>query len=96
MEKLRSNWIGWAAALYLALLVVGLFRREHGLMVAWQVSKQCQRMRDKVVALEEENSALGREKERLRVDQRYLEKVAREELHMIGERELVFVFPEKN
>lgn len=79
---------------YLLLLTVGMFGKNHGLPVALQVRRECDRLKNDIHTYEQQNAALKREFNRLNDDSRYLEKLARENLNMLSDNELVFVFSE--
>lgn len=82
------------ALVYLTLLGVGMMRRDHGLSVSLQVRGECQRLRDQIHTYRQENNQLRGEWTRLTGDMRYVEKIAREELQMVADREIVYVFPD--
>jgi cell division protein FtsB len=80
--------------LYFSLLAFGMLRREHGLPVALQVRRECERLNEQIHSFRQENTTLKNELGRLQNDSRYLEKIARQELNMLGEHEMVFIFPD--
>ncbi len=77
---------------YLSLLIVGMLQRDHGIFVSLQLKRECDRLRQQISNYGEENRALKQEWDRLTNDLRYVERIAREDLYMIGEHELLFLF----
>jgi cell division protein FtsB len=87
----------------LPLLLIGL------ILLVWYFSLfgekglikiiQLRRERDRIIAdvsrMEEENKRLQEEIKRLREDSRYLESVARRDLGLIKENEILFIFEEE-
>jgi cell division protein FtsB len=87
----------------LSLLLVGL------ILLVWYFSLfgekglikiiQLRRERDRIVAdvgrMEEENKKLQEEIKRLREDSRYLESVARRDLGLVKENEILFIFEDE-
>jgi cell division protein FtsB len=83
------------ACAYLAILAVGLCGRDHGLAVWWQLKMECADLRNQITSLKADNKHLSMERHRLQTDYHYVEKIAREELQMTGDREVVFIFPDQ-
>lgn len=77
----------------LALLLLGfaLFG-ERGILRALQASRQKAALQEEVRQLEAANAELRQEIESLRNDRRYLEAIARKELGMVKDDELVYQF----
>ncbi len=83
----------WFPLLFL-LLVLGLtLFGEKGILRAVQANRHQQSLQQELRRQEEANAALRREIESLRSDRRYLEEIARRELGMVREGELVYKFP---
>ncbi len=80
-------------ALLLALLLLGfaLFG-DRGILRALQASRQKSTLQEEVRQLESINAELRQEIESLRNDRRYLEAIARRELGMVKDDELVYQF----
>lgn len=74
-----------------ALLALALFGEE-GIFRAYKLSRERQRLEQEVSRLKADNEALRREIELLRSDRSYLEGLARRELGMVREDELVYQF----
>lgn len=79
--------------LILMLLGLALFG-ERGLLRALHALEQKEELQVEIRKLEETNAALNREIEALRRDHRYLERIARKELGLVREDELVYQFPD--
>jgi cell division protein FtsB len=78
------------------LLLLGLaFFGDKGLVKTWQAKQQRDELLQEVRLLEETNIALRQEIEALRSDRRYLEGIARRELGMVRDDELIYQFPTK-
>jgi cell division protein FtsL len=77
----------------LALLLLGfaLFG-DRGILRALQAGRQKAALQEEVRQLEEANAELRQEIESLRNDRRYLEAIARKELGMVKDDELVYQF----
>lgn len=77
----------------LALLLLGfaLFG-DRGILRALQASRQKAALQEEVQRLEATNAELRQEIESLRSDRRYLEAIARKELGMVKDDELVYQF----
>lgn len=84
--------LGKLAVLAVALMLTLALFGEEGLIRAFKLSRERDLQRQQVEALQDENRALRQEIELLRNDPRYLEGVARRELGMVREDELVYQF----
>ncbi|WP_305041568.1 FtsB family cell division protein [Geoalkalibacter sp.] len=82
----------WMIALVLALLGAALFG-DKGVLNTWRMLQHKESLQEKIAELEAENTKLRREVDALRNDGRYLEGVARRDLGMVKEDELVYQFP---
>lgn len=78
-----------AVLLLLALALLG----DKGILRAVRLSREKASLQEEVRRLEEANAALRREIEALRSDRKYLESLARQELGMVRDDELVYQFP---
>jgi cell division protein FtsB len=82
------------AVILLLLLGLAIFG-DKGLVRAWHAMQQKEELQREVRALEETNRALRLEIEALRSDRRHLEGIARRELGMVRDDELIYQFPTK-
>ena len=94
MSSQRKNiWrISLIAFLVLAALFLWLGFGKHGLIHLYRTQMERQEYVDRIRQLDEENQALLEEINRFRSDMKYVEHVARKELNMIKENEVVFRF----
>lgn len=97
--KPMSDWLENPGKLLLGLLLILILIAcmtlfgERGLLRLHGMQAELVDLADENGRLAEENRALAKEIERLRSDRDYLEKLAREELGMMGKGELVVQFP---
>jgi cell division protein FtsB len=82
----------WMILLILVLLGFALFG-DKGIINTLRMHQYKESLRDKIDELETDNARLRREIEALRNDHRYLESLARRELGMVKDDELVYQFP---
>jgi len=81
----------------ISLLILGTltFFGENGIFHLLGLQKELARIKDQNLKLEEENQKLKEEVKRLQSDKRYIEEVARKELGMVKEGEIIYQFDEK-
>lgn len=84
--------LGKLAVVTVALMLTLALFGEEGLIRAFKLNGERDLLRQQVDALQDENRVLRQEIEMLRNDPRYLEGVARRELGMVREDELVYQF----
>ncbi len=79
------------------LLILGIFTffGEKGIFSLLSIQKEVARIKEKNVKLEEENQKLREEVKRLQTDKRYIEEIARKELGMVKEGEIIYQFDDK-
>jgi cell division protein FtsB len=88
----------------LSMLLIGLillvwffaFFGERGVIKIIRLKQERDRIIADVNRMQEENKRLQEEIRRLREDSRYLESVARRDLGLIKENEILFIFEDKN
>lgn len=78
----------------IALLILGIltFFGEKGILHLLRLRKEVARIKEKNIKLEEENQKLREEVKRLLSDKRYIEEIARKELGMVKEEEIIYQF----
>jgi cell division protein FtsB len=81
----------WSVLFILLILSIALFG-EKGILKALQATNQKDELKTEVHRLEETQANLRREIDALRSDRRYIENIARKELGMVKEDELVYQF----
>jgi cell division protein FtsB/cell division protein DivIC len=76
------------------LLIFGAFTffGEKGIFNLLRLQKEVVRIKEKNLKLEEENQKLQEEVKRLQSDKRYIEEIARKELGMVKEGEIIYRF----
>jgi cell division protein FtsB len=88
----RSIWLSIIpVAIVLSLLVVAVVG-DKGIVCAIQSKNEKEELQRQVLSLELANQKLRKDIESLRSDPRYLEAIARKELGMVREDELVYRF----
>jgi len=73
-----------------AVLVMVFVLSDHGLYQLWQLKKEQHLIQDRIQVLEQENTRLSQERDRLENDLDYIEKLARERYRMAKPGEKVF------
>lgn len=86
----RIPW--WGVVVILLFLALALFG-ERGVLRVLEASRQRHNLQADIQRLETKNTALQKEIQALRSDKKFIEDIARKELGMVGENEVVFVFP---
>lgn len=83
--------------IFIIFLILGIFTffGEKGIFSFLHLQKEVARIKEKNVKLEEENQKLREEVKRLQTDRRYIEEIARKELGMIKEGEIIYQFDDK-
>ena len=76
------------------LLILGLvsFFGEKGILHLLRLEKELVRIKESNKKMEEENEKLKEEVRRLKTDKRYIEEIARKELGMVKEGEIIYQF----
>jgi len=82
---------------FIFLLILGMFTffGEKGIFNLLRIQKEVAKIKEKNVKLEEENQKLREEVKRLQTDRRYIEEIARKELGMVKEGEIIYQFDDK-
>jgi len=91
--RLPSRWPIYLLSALIALLAVVTVVGERGVVHLWRLRGEKIRLDERNYLLQAENEALRRRIARLRNDDRYLEKLAREELNMVRPGDVVYRFP---
>ena len=78
----------------ISLFILGSFTflGEKGILSLLRLRKEVVRIKEINLKLEEENQKLKEEVRRLQSDKRYIEEIARKELGMVKEREIIYRF----
>jgi cell division protein FtsB len=89
MKKKRLLLLILICLFFLGILT---FFGENGILHLFHLQKEVARIKEKNINLEEENQKLKEEVKRLRTDKRYIEEIARKELGMVKEGEIIYQF----
>jgi cell division protein FtsB len=81
---------------FLALMVAWLGFGERGIIHLYRMEEERQASMERIHKLEEDNQEMIREIDRLRTDKEYIESVARSELGLIKENEMIYRFSGKD
>jgi len=94
MPNSKRSRLWLVGGLVLFLVAFSLFTTfgQYGLVDLWRLSGERKRLSEKNFSLHRENEALREKINKLRHDDRYLEKMAREELGFVGPGEIVYQF----
>jgi len=91
-------FLWWLIGLCTALVFIMVFvLSDHGLYELWQLKKEQKIIEQHIEELQAENEKLALERDRLKEDKEYIEKLARERYRMAKKGEKVFrVIPKSN
>jgi cell division protein FtsB len=92
MVRMRKRLIFLLVMISLFILGSFTFLGEKGIFNLLHLRKEVARIKEINIKLEEENLKLKEEVKRLRSDKRYLEEIARKELGMVKEGEIIYRF----
>jgi cell division protein FtsB len=96
-EKERTYHGAILAMVLLCLaLIVNEIYGEHGYLALRHQEKEYSTLRQEVRKLQEENQQLEKYIEALKSDPKTIERIAREQMHMAGPKELIYTLPEKD
>ena len=84
--------LAWMVALYLVGLVGFSLMGDRGLLGSLRLWNECRKLDGEIVALEQDVRSLRKNVDLFRHDLRTIERFAREELHLVGENEIHYVF----
>lgn len=88
-----SRWLLYFLACSIVLLALYTILGERGAIHLWRLRGEKAKMDEQNYRLHKENEALRQRITRLRSDDSYLEKIAREELNLVRPGEVVYRFP---
>jgi len=91
--KPPRHWLSYGLLGLLLVMLFFLVFGEWGLIHYWHLTGEKGRLEERTRALQKENENLREKIHRLAHDDRYLEKVVREELGLVREGEIVYRFP---
>ena len=79
-------------SLFLLAMMAFTVWGDRGLLTMWRTQRELERLVREIEIVEQKNTTLAREVQRLRSDLKYIEKIAREELGLVRPGEIVFEF----
>ena len=91
--RLPPSWPLYLLASLILLLSVVTVIGERGALHLWRLRGEKRQLDEQNYRLQKENDALRQRIARIRDDDRYLEKLAREELNLVRPGEVVYRFP---
>ena len=91
--KLSQRALNYGLVLVLVLMLSFLVFGEWGLVHYWRLAEERRSLEERSQALQRDNELLREKIYRLRKDDRYLEKVAREEHGLAKDGEIIYLFP---
>ncbi len=81
----------------ICFLILGFltFFGEKGILHLFRLQKELKEIKERTAKIEEENQKLKEEVRRLQKEKRYIEEIARKELGMVKEGEIIYQFEDK-
>ncbi len=92
LSKISRSWLVYVLALLLFAFSLFTSFGDRGLLHLWRLSEERRRLGEKNFRLHQENEILREKISRVRHDDHYLEKMAREDLGFVGPGEIVYQF----
>jgi cell division protein FtsB len=90
--KIRKKPVLLLILSFLLILGCFLFFGERGILHRLRFQKELARIKEANVKMEEENRKLKEEVRRLQTERKYIEEIARKELGMVKEGEIIYQF----
>lgn len=94
--RVPPSWPLYLLASLMVLISLVTVLGERGALHLWRLRGEKTQLDEQNFRLQKENDALRRRITRIRRDDRYLEKLAREELNLVRPGEVVYRFPAPN
>lgn len=92
-SKASQCWLIYTFFALLLTLSLFTISGERGVFHLWRLGEEKKRLEERTFLLQKENELLRERIYRLRHDDRYLEKIAREDLGLVRAGEIVYRFP---
>ena len=92
---MRKKRVFFLILIFFLILGMFTFFGEKGIFNLLRIQKEAASIKEKNAKLEEENQKLREEVKRLQTDRRYIEEIARKELGMVKEGEIIYQFDDK-
>ena len=91
--QISQRWLLYGLALLIILLSLYTIIGERGALHLWRLRAEKTKLDEQNYRLQRDNEALRQRISRLRNDNFYLEKLAREELNLVRPGEVIYRFP---
>lgn len=91
-SKISQRWLIWAFSALLIILSLFTTFGERGMLHLWRLGEEKKKLDERNFFLQNENEILRERIYRLRHDNLYLEKIAREDLGLARQGEIVYRF----
>lgn len=92
-SKASQCWLIYTFSALLLTLSLFTISGERGVFHLWRLGEEKKRLEERTFLLQQENELLRERIYNLRHDDRYLEKIAREDLGLVRAGEIVYRFP---
>lgn len=89
--KGRST-LTWLVGFYVVILGIFSLVGDRGLVGSLRLLRECHTLDGEILGLEQDVRGLRKDVDAFRHDLRTIEKFAREELHLVGENEIHYIF----
>lgn len=96
-QLLATPWlilVVMVSSLFLLAMMALTVWGDRGLLAMWRTQRDLDRLVREIEIIEQQNTVLVRDMQRLRTDRDYIEKIAREELGLVRPGEIMFEFPD--
>ncbi|MBI1750894.1 MAG: septum formation initiator family protein [Acidobacteria bacterium] len=90
-----QRWGGTIFVLLLMALVAHVLFGEHGFLAMRRAQKEVDKLRQEIAQLSDENKKLSGEIQALKTDPQLIERIARDEMGLARQGELIFKLPQK-
>lgn len=94
-QSFLQRWGGAIFVLLLMALVAHVLFGEHGFLVMRREQKEVEKLRQEIAQLTADNQQLSEEIQALKTDPHLIERIAREEMGLARQGELIFKLPPK-
>jgi cell division protein FtsB len=95
LATIRRN-AGYVLVLFCIALLVHEVFGVHGILALRHEQKEIQNLRQQIHQLQQENEQLNKQVKALQSDPKAIERLAREQMHMARQGEIIYTLPEKN
>ncbi|HLA50382.1 MAG TPA: septum formation initiator family protein [Thermodesulfovibrionia bacterium] len=95
-NKKRLKILILASISFFIFIVIAAIFRDDGVIKSYRLNKKIEALKNNISKLKKENKKLNNEVYALKNDPSYIEKIAREDLGLVKQDEVVFEFVEKD